>query len=341
MNVKKLVNKIRWIFYRAARISPKRIWQYAGQSQRLTPRVPRVFIVIDMLWCILKYDATFENYDQWDWRTMSARQRASYMTDPKAARLSRLKNSQLKRVIFDNKINFANEFSDFIGREWIDLSAASEADFERFISGRDKIIAKDPTGVGGKGIELVELDGEVSSSDLYKRLVDDNLILVEEFLQQHPDMSSLYPGSVNTLRIITYRDQADKVHVLTRALKIGNGGFIDNHSNGGMYTMLDEQGVVLHAASDEDGHFFEVHPATGITLTGFQVPCFDQVLELAEKLARQVPEMPFIGWDIAITPQGPIVIEGNHNTGIFQSRATMLAEPVGLKELFETAMDDQ
>ena len=339
--MKKIVNKIKWILYRAVRISPKRIWQYAGQSQRLTPRVPRIIIVIDMLWCIIKYDATFENYDQWDWRTMSAKQRATYMTDPKAARLSRLKNSQVKRVIFDNKINFANEFATYIGREWLDLSSSSEREFAEFISGKEKIIVKDPIGVGGKGIELVKIDDSVSSSELYQRLVEDNLLLVEEFLVQHPDMASLYPGSVNTLRIITYLDKSDRVHVLTRALKIGNGGFIDNHSNGGMYTMLDEDGVVLHPASDEDGHFFEVHPATGITLSGFQVPQFGEVLELADKLARQVPEMPFIGWDIAITPDGPVVIEGNHNTGIFQSRATMLAEPAGLKALFDNAMNEQ
>ena len=65
---------------------------------------------------------------------------------------------------------------------------------------------------------------------------------MEEFVQQHKDMDKLYSGSVNTLRMFTM--YTDKGHYLQGVLKFGNGGNVDNFSSGGMYTFVDNEGVV-------------------------------------------------------------------------------------------------
>lgn len=330
--------KVRYVFERAGRISPKRILHYARQSQRITPRTPIWYIILDMFFCVVRYQTTFEHYAQYDYRLLKGKERRTFMTEPKSAMLSRAFNSQEKREIFDDKQKFAEFFAQDIGREWIDVRECDAADLREFLSRHPRVIAKDPEGVGGGGIEVYDSEAVSDVEAWRKGLIADGTVLLEQFLQQHPEMSRLYPDSVNTMRIVTYRDPQDVVHVLARVLKIGNGGFIDNYSGGGMYTMLDEQGRAMHAAYDGDGTIFELHPTTGVRIEGFQVPLFPEVIKFAKDLAMRLPEMPYIGWDIAVTPTRPIVIEGNHNTGVFQSRPAVSGTRTGLLPVYREAM---
>lgn len=332
------IARIRYVFERATKINFKRIIGFARQAQRVTPRTPLWIIIPDMFYCVVRYQTTFEHYAQWDYRLLRGKERATFMTEPKSAMLSRAFNSQAKRHLFDDKVQFAREFSDCIGREWIDLRSASTDEINAFVSRHPKVIAKDPEGVGGDGIKVYDTRDYEDLADWVRQAKRAGTPLVEEFLTQHPEMSRLYPESVNTMRIVTYVDPHDDIHVLARVLKIGNGGNIDNYSGGGMYTMLDEQGHALHAAYDGDGTVYEVHPATHVRFADFQVPMFDEVIEFAKKLAVRVPEMPYIGWDIALTPNGPVVIEGNHNTGVFQTRPAVTGTKEGLLPAYQRAM---
>ena len=56
----------------------------------------------------------------------------------------------------------------------------------------------------------------------------------------------------------------------------------------------------------------EVHPDSGVRFTGLQVPFWNEVLELCRGAARICPNLRSIGWDIAIAPGGPMIIEANH-----------------------------
>lgn len=332
------IARIRYVFERATKINFKRIIGFARQAQRVTPRTPLWIIIPDMFFCVVRYQTTFEHYAQWDYRLLRGRERATFMTEPKSAMLSRAFNSQAKRKIFDDKVEFAKVFSDCIGREWIDLRTASETEIADFVARHPKVIAKDPEGVGGDDIKVYNVADYADVQTWAKEAKRARTPLVEEFLTQHPEMSRLYPEAVNTMRIVTYVDPTKKVHVLARVLKMGNGGNIDNYSGGGMYTMMDEHGHALHAAYDGNGTVFEIHPATKVRIADFQVPMFDEVIEFAKKLAVRVPEMPYIGWDIALTPEGPVVIEGNHNTGVFQTRPAVTGTKEGLLPVYQRAM---
>jgi hypothetical protein len=41
----------------------------------------------------------------------------------------------------------------------------------------------------------------------------------------------------------------------------------------------------------------------------------DKVLEMCTKAAMVVPQVGFIGWDVCITPDGPVIVEGNDYPG--------------------------
>lgn len=64
------------------------------------------------------------------------------------------------------------------------------------------------------------------------------------------------------------------------------------------------------------GHkVFESHPYSGMRFKGTKIPFWNEVLELVNHLGRLIPEVGYVGWDIAITETGPIVIEGNTTPG--------------------------
>jgi hypothetical protein len=140
------------------------------------------------------------------------------------------------------------------------------------------------------------------------------------------------------LRIVTYLDDSGLVHTLARVLKMGNGGDVDNFSDGGMYTMLDEHGVAHYPAFDGNGSVFSVHPLSSTTIVGFAVPNWAAVERTVAALAREVPRIRYVGWDIAVTPDGAAVIEGNYNTGVFQLKPTATGVREGLLPVYRAAI---
>lgn len=56
-----------------------------------------------------------------------------------------------------------------------------------------------------------------------------------------------------------------------------------------------------------------VHPGSGSMIGGFLVPQWNHVVELVLKAHEQFPDLGAIGWDVAVTDQGPVLIEANHS----------------------------
>ena len=54
---------------------------------------------------------------------------------------------------------------------------------------------------------------------------------------------------------------------------------------------------------------------TGTPIKGFQFPDWEKAIELVLGAAREIPQMAYVGWDIAFTPDGPCLVEGNNFPG--------------------------
>ena len=174
--------------------------------------------------------------------------------------------------------------------------------------------AKEDDGEGIQSLATADID---DYDVLYDRLVKGGQLLIEEPIRQHPDMNKLCPDSVNTVRIVTLvtAQGAQMVYALVR---MGMGGVcVDNVSSGGMYAPVNEHGQLYRPAfCDKTGKYYERHPVTGTEITGFQIPLFDQALELCRTASRRVEaHLKYIGWDVAITPDGPVLVEGNNLPG--------------------------
>ena len=142
--------------------------------------------------------------------------------------------------------------------------------------------------------------------------------IIQEYINQHPDMSKLNPGSVNIIRIVTTRWDKD-VHILTGALRIGakKDSTVDNAAQGGTFVGINFENGTLR----EYGYYFDrprdtKHPITGVTYNGYKIPYWEETIELVKSLHPYFQGLPVLGWDVAITPNGPIIIEANYDNCI-------------------------
>ncbi len=331
-----LGRRVRYLFERVAALDIGRVWGLAGAMQK-DAKKPRLLILADMLYSSVVYEVAFQDYQDWDFYDLKRAERRTYMTHPKSNHLALKLNHPDYRSKLADKSLFNKEFADYLGREWLDVRESDAEQIEEFVTRHGAVMAKVPDSLGGIGIAKREASEITDFEKFRSELLKGRQFLLEELIPQHEQMSQLCNTSVNTLRVISFFD-GEKVHVIASVLKIGNGGAIDNFSHGGMYTMLDDHGVANFAAFDGENRTFTVHPVTGTSIVGFQVPLFDEVLSFVDTIARVVPQVPYVGWDIAISPNGPVVIEGNSNTGVFQSKPSVSGIRTGLLPRYREAI---
>lgn len=320
--------RLTYLLRRARSLPGKRVWSLA-RAIAPAARWSTLRTFVDILWCSVRYEVAFQDYQDWDVYKLSRRERATLITHPKSNHIAVRYNAASHRHLFADKTEFNRLFADYIGREWIDLRVADEAAVSDFISRHPVVILKPIDELGGHGVERVEASAIPDVAAFISRALEAKQFLLEECLTQHPELARLNSSSVNSLRLITFR-RGDEVELLASALKIGNGGAIDNFSDGGMYTMVDDDGRALSPAFDDAGRTYSVHPGSGVPIVGFEVPRFREAVALVSKAAGVVPEIPYVGWDVAIRADGPVLIEGNYNTGVFQAKPSGVGEYRGL-----------
>lgn len=292
---------------------------------------------IDMTKCGIKYQAGYNDYREFEFYNLTAAQRETYLTRGKNNDIIRRYNDREYFDSFNDKIKFNAIFESFLGREWLDLDKADKKSFSDFMRRNPQIIAKPLDGEGGKGIDKYDLADYGSSDEIFDLARERGQRLVESFVKQHAEMNRLYPDSVNTMRMFTFCKNG-KGHFLQAILKIGNGGVIDNFSSGGMYTFPDENGVVDVPAIDKADNLHSKHPVTGADIEGFKIPLYDEAVRFVEKAAEVVPQVAYVGWDVAISENGPVLIEGNCFPGVFQRRASFSKDKTGVIPKYREVM---
>ena len=56
----------------------------------------------------------------------------------------------------------------------------------------------------------------------------------------------------------------------------------------------------------------DVHPESRGRIEGTPVSFFCEALAVCKRTHQLIGRAPLIGWDVAITAEGPILVEGNH-----------------------------
>ena len=106
-------------------------------------------------------------------------------------------------------------------------------------------------------------------------------------------------------------------HIVYAHIRIGNSDRpVDNLHSGGMFAPIDlEKGVIQYPAYDKARHTYTEHPRTHTKIQGFAIPYWEEAKAMCLEASQVVPQMRYVGWDVAITPNGPVFVEGNNLPG--------------------------
>ena len=195
-------------------------------------------------------------------------------------------------------------------------------------------------GACGKGIQKIKPKEWNDKQELYNHLKKNGTTVLEEAVIQHDKLNELHPTSVNTCRIVSILKDDGNVDIVTAYLRIGNGMHVDNFNSGGMVVPINvETGIIEYPALDKVGSLYEIHPMTNTRIVGFKIPLWNQAKDLVKNLGKVVPEVRLVGWDIAITNKGPVVIEANDFPGhdIYQLPPHR-TDGIGVLPMFEKAI---
>lgn len=295
----------------------------------------RVYLFLDCVYCGFKYQAGYMDYRNAGMYNMTKAQRQDVITRGVSNQYVARFNDKDYIHFFGNKEHFNTKFSQFLKRDWILVKGPEDRDkFIHFIEGKEDFILKPIDGMGGSGVSKMPATIESFDSSM-----DKVPFLAEERLIQVDEMNKLNETSINTLRMLTFVKN-EKSYIVGAYLRIGRGGVVDNFCSGGMVTPVDlESGQVLYPAVDGNNDAYKEHPLTGTPIVGFTVPHFEAVKQLVLDAAMVVPEVRFVGWDVAVSINGPCLIEGNEYPAHFYNFPEHHPDGKGSRHVFEEIMN--
>lgn len=161
----------------------------------------------------------------------------------------------------------------------------------------------------------VYVDGKLSSID---KLIDVLLsanYLVQKRIYQHPKMNTLCDSTINSIRLQTVMTKDGEVVPFGAGLRMGRqGSSVDNWAKGGVFVGIDmEKGKLMEIGflKPQYGTSVKEHPDTHVVFKDFEIPFYKEAEKKAMELHKRLYRCHSVGWDIAITAEGPMFIEGN------------------------------
>lgn len=274
----------------------------------------KLTIKADFIWSVLRDGAGLNDYFEYEFFKKRHNERKTFVVRAKRGRIAKRFNDPQKIENFSDKGKFNTLFSKFVKRDWIDLDNASEDEVRVFLEAHKNFLIKPKTESCGIGIKVVHSEGKTDTEKVLQEYKGKK-VLAEEILVQEGSVHDLHPESLNTLRIVTVRISDSDIRVMNANIRIGVDERIqDNFHQEGIAASVDvKTGIVNSAGCDMHLRHHLVHPVTKEKIIGYTIPQWDEAIEMVKKAALIVPEVAYVGWDVATSckKHGVVLVEGN------------------------------
>jgi len=221
----------------------------------------------------------------------------------------------------------------------IDKELTDEEKLDMFLKCEMDAFVKPADGQCGEGSFLLQVSKngvlmnhkEITIDELKRILLSADYI-VQERIKQHHQISALCSSTINTIRFQSVRAKDGSIVLFGPKLKIGReGGIVDNWAQGGIIVGINENGTLMKHGffKPQYGTITTEHPDSKIRFENYQIPYYKETVEAIVKLHSYLYRIHSVGWDVAITEEGPTFIEGN---SLWEISTTQAAHG-GLKHL--------
>ncbi len=182
-----------------------------------------------------------------------------------------------------------------------------------------RVFVKPSSGMSGLGASVFDLSSCRDLDEAKARLTAEFGLKIEWYAQDclvnHPDMTDYTLSAVSTMRVISILDEAGQAQSVATTVKVATvlGAVVDNGPARGIYFGVNpDTGEIGVGARLLGSEVFEGNPTNGVRMKGRILPFFREARALAlDTHQRLFSDYAYAGWDVAITPDGPVMIEGN------------------------------
>ena len=272
-------------------------------------------LILDTGYCVFRYGFALSDYLNYQLYNKKRAERKKYVSTKTENKFYEIVSPSAYKKRYTVKPNFLQEFKEYTKRDFIVPKEDNFEEFNKFLDNHKVFMSKPYDGLGGADVKK-EYTKDIADRKEYFDNAINNRIFLEEVVIQHPEMNKLCSKSVNTMRIMTFNNYGTP-RIIWMGLRVGNGvNSIDNFHAKGMGVNIDiNTGKLIGNGIDKDLNEFIEHPVTHVKFDGFQIPCFDEAKEMVLKASLESDKILVVGWDVAISEKGPVIIEGNRRPG--------------------------
>lgn len=331
-----MIKRSLYLLYYIRQLDRKKYFHFLSYATKETGK-SKCSIFFDSMGSVYKYNISLLEYFQFRFYKKDKKERSRWVGTGYMYEYQLIMNPRKQREILDDKRLFSQNYKPFIHHRVASLRELEDDPSMLDAMLQDpagKIVLKVYDGKCGKQV-LIKENSDFREQDLIAFMKDMDYDLAEEFIEQHPDLQQMSPSAVNTIRIFTQLDAQNEVVILGCRLRISVNRPVDNLAAGNIAAPVDtETGVITGPAvyGDIDKPSEEYHPVTGVKIPGFQIPFWKETIAMIKAASKLHPQNRSIGWDVAMTPRGPDLIEGNHD---WCKLVYQLPLGVGLKHILE------
>lgn len=219
--------------------------------------------------------------------------------------------------VLNNKAKFNTFFNKLIGRRWISINNNQEGikEFRNFIKSEKQIVLKPiKDSCGGSGIKFIDTD---NVDDSIISQIDNDTYICESIIKQDGILNKINPSSVNTVRIISIRNN-NEIDLCLSVLRMSNGSSrLDNIHSGGIFVDVNiNTGTLVKNGYDRYGNTYNEHPVSKIKFDGLKINNWDNAIKTVKEAHSMIKDINYIGWDVVINKNEVFLIEGNHDSDI-------------------------
>lgn len=274
----------------------------------------KLYIKLDILINFLKRGIGYTDYFRGNYINLSKKEKDTFVTAKSFYKVIHYFNNYEYICLFHDKLIFNKYFKDYIKRDFINLKNCTREEFIEFLNKHDTVFAKDPLGECGHGIKKIIVKEIEDKNKLFDELKENKQFLVEEAIVQCKELDEINPKAVNSYRIVTLVKDG-KAHIIGNALRVNQFDSEVIGCTNDVYFSLNEEGKIDSKVIDDYGNVYKTHPLTSKEFSKVIIPGVKEAFEMCKKAALEVPEVRYVGWDVAFSNKGPVIVEGNEYPG--------------------------
>jgi hypothetical protein len=148
--------------------------------------------------------------------------------------------------------------------------------------------------------------------------------IVQELIRMHPAVQAIMAQGVGTVRVMTCR-LPPPFRIIGAYLRITVGSNVTDNfvygTSGNLSAGIDvETGRLTNCFGARHRGSLQMaevdrHPDTGNRVAGTQLPDWEAARSLVEAASNTLPRLTIVGWDVAFTVNGPVIVEANAKPG--------------------------